>query len=216
VNVSGRLLLNGAAPGGRLSGPTNLSLHVQRVRGLSPYVLDLGVNLSLDTQTGEFTFFGLPPGTFKISVLGMPPDAYLEDLRQGGISVLDDGFTVTDLPGPSLQVSLALPAARVEGIVRGAKQEPIATVRVVLIPEASRRLDLTRFRTNSSDKDGKFVLSGIPPGTYKLFAIDNFPENGWRNAEFMQPYDYKGHSVTLAKGASISVDLTRIPWEVAP
>jgi hypothetical protein len=216
VDVIGRVLLNGEAPGGRLPGQNN-SLNIQTVQGLLRYVIgERGPGPFVDPQTGEFTITGMPPGIYKLSVSSMPPDAYLEDLRQIGASVHDEGFAVTDRPGAPLQVLLASPAARVEGIVRGPNQEPVATVRVVLIPEASRRQEVARFRTNSSDKDGKFVLSGIPPGTYKLFAIDNFPENAWRNAEFMQPYDYKGHIVTLAKGASISVDLPRIPWEVAP
>jgi protocatechuate 3,4-dioxygenase beta subunit len=227
VDVRGRVLLNGEAPGGRLQGQNN-ALNIETVRGLSRFLIYMGVNPGnpilgpaaanppSDRETGEFTIAGMPPGVYKLSVLGMPPDAYLEDLRQGNVSVYDEGFTVTDRPGDPIQALLATPGARVEGIVRDAKREPAPTVLVVLIPEASRRHDRVRFKNIASDKDGKFALRGIPPGNYKIFAIDNFPQNAWRNAEFMQKYESKGQSLTLAKGASTTVELTRIPWEATP
>lgn len=226
VDVSGRVFLNGEVPGGRLPGQ-NTSLNVQTVRGLSRYLINMGsnpgnvingfaVNPLVDRETGEFTIVGMPPGSYKLSLSGMPPDTYLEDLRQGNVSVYDEGFTITDRPGEPVQVLLSSSAAKVEGIVRNAKQEPAPTVLVVLIPEASRRQDTQRFRSIASDKDGKFVLRAIPPGTYKLFAIDNFPQNAWRNADFMQKYESKGQIVTLGKGTSTTVELIRIPAEPTP
>jgi hypothetical protein len=144
----------------------------------------------------------------------MPADAYLEDLRQGNVSVYNEGFTVTASGSDPIQLSVASPGGRVEGVVRGVNQEPVATVRVVLIPQASRRQDTRRFNSTSSDKDGKFLMRGIPPGTYTMYAIDNFPENAWRNAEFMQKYESRGQTVNVAKGVLTTIDLARIPWEV--
>jgi hypothetical protein len=225
VDVRGRVLLNGETPAGRLPGQ-NTTLNIETVRGLARYLIymdantgavnGLAMNPPMDRETGEFTIVGMPPGTYKLSLFGMPPDMYLEDLRQGNVSVYDEGFTVTDRPGDPVQLLLASPGARVEGIVRDARQAPAPTVLVVLIPESSRRQDTSRFRRIASDKDGKFVLRGIPPGTYKLFAIDNFPENTWRNAEFMQKYESRGHSVTLGRGTLTTVELPRIPWEPVP
>jgi hypothetical protein len=224
VDVRGRVLLNGEALAGRLPNQ-NPSLNIQTVRGLDRYLTGMGLNNSfnspsmqppVDRETGDFTITGMPPGSYKLSVVGMPPDAYLEDLRLGSTSAYDEGFTVTDRPGDSIQVMLTSPGAKIEGIVRGANQEPLPSVLAVLIPEASKRQDTTRFKSVASDKDGKFVLRGIPPGTYRMFALDNFPNNSWRNAEFMQKYEPKGQTVSLAKGATTTVELPRILWEQTP
>jgi hypothetical protein len=216
-DVKGRVLLNGEAPG---FASQNTTLYVETVRGLSRNLIrgsranEATAEPAVDRETGEFTIGGLLPGTYKLSVSGMPADAYLEDLRQGNVSVYNEGFTVTASGSDPIQLSVASPGGRVEGVVRGVNQEPVATVRVVLIPQASRRQDTRRFNSTSSDKDGKFLMRGIPPGTYTMYAIDNFPENAWRNAEFMQKYESRGQTVNVAKGVLTTIDLARIPWEV--
>ena len=222
VDIRGRVFLNGEAPAGRLLGTRN-TLFVQTVRGLDRFLTNMNnssnstiVQPAIDRETGDFTITAMPPGSYKLMVTGMPEDAYIEDLRQGSTSVYDEGFAVTDRPGDPIQVLLTSPGAKVDGIVRGANQEPVPSVLVVLTPEASKRQDTTRFRSIASDKDGKFVLRGIPPGTYRMFAVDNFPDDSWRNAAFMQKYESRGQTVTLGKGASTTVELPRILWEQTP
>jgi len=174
------------------------------------------INPPVDRETGEFTIGGMPPGTYKLTVSGMPADAYIEDLRQGNVSIYDEGFTITEGGSDPIQLLLASPGGRIEGVVRGRNQEPVATVRVVLIPQGPQRQDTRRFNTTTSDKDGRFVLRGIPPGAYKMFAIDNFPENAWRNADFMQKYESRGQTLNVGKGVLTTIDLARIPWEETP
>jgi hypothetical protein len=182
----------------------NMNGNIQNVAG----------GITVDRQTGEFTIPRVAPGIYKVAPR-LPPsgDIYVEDVVQGITSVYKDGFEVSDKPSEPIQLLLASPGARVEGVVRNVRQEPAVRVRIVLIPDASRRQDPTRYREAFTDKDGKFAFRGIPPGNYKAFAWESVPQSAWFNSEFIQKYDPRGQSITLDRGANVALQVTVIPRE---
>ena len=83
-------------------------------------------NISADPQTGEFTIPRVAPGIYKVAPARMPqtPDAYVADVLQGITSVYKDGFEVGDRAPEPIQILLASPGAKIDGIVRNLRQEP--------------------------------------------------------------------------------------------
>jgi hypothetical protein len=69
--------------------------------------------------------------------------------------------------------------------------KPTSGVMVLLVPEIGENLE-DNSRLDQSDSDGTFTLAEIPPGKYKLLAI----EAGWElertNWSALQPYLEKG------------------------
>jgi protocatechuate 3,4-dioxygenase beta subunit len=224
VDVRGRLMLNGEPLAGRID---NVGINLQPVRGLDLFLVNMNMNgnvpniaggITVDRQTGEFTIPRVAPGVYKVAPARLPPagDIYVEDVIQGITSVYKDGFEVTDKPPEPIQLLLTSPGARVEGVVRNLRQEPAVRARIVLVPDASRRQDPTRYREAFTDKDGKFAFRGIPPGTYKAFAWESVPQSAWFNSDFIQKYDSRGQSITLDRGANVALQLTFIPREPDP
>jgi hypothetical protein len=71
------------------------------------------------------------------------------------------------------------------------------------------------FESVITDQNGKFSISGITPGEYKIFSWDSVEEADWYNAdwydpEWLKPYETKGESVHLEEGDNRSVNLTLI------
>ena len=218
VNVPGRMIYNGDPPGRKLTNP---SLRFQVVRGIQPFFMGASNNgqgassmVTPDPDTGDFVISSMAPGVYKITLNPQAlPDAYVDDVRQGVKSVYQDGFTVTDQSTQPIEVHLAGPGGKIEGIVRTASQEPAVRARVVLVPEPARRQDLTRYSNAQTDKDGKFTLRAIPPGNYTILAWESVPQSAWLNADFMKKFESRGQPVTIERGASTGMQLTALPRE---
>jgi len=222
VDIRGRVLLNGEPLAGRID---NFGVRLQAVRGLDPFLVNMNGNVQdfangspVDRETAEFTVPRVAPGIYKVVPTRMPPtpDTYVEDVIQGITSVYKDGFEVGDRAPEPIQLLLASPGAKVEGVVRNLRQEPAFRARIVLVPDVSRRQDPTRYRDAFTDRDGKFAFRGIPPGNYKAFAWEVVPNSAWFNSDYMQKYEARGQSVTLERGATVALQLTVIPREPDP
>ncbi len=222
VETRGRVTLNGELPAGRLEG---LTLGIEVVRGVGPFLAAVPTAggrggsqpIVIDRENGEFGSGRLVPGIYKFTPGRLPQDVYLEDLRQGSVSVYSDGFTITDRPGlQPIEVMLASPGGKLEGVVRNLRQEPAARATVVLVPDVIRREDRRKYFNMQSDSDGNFAFRAIPPGTYKVFAWESVPGAAWLNAEFIRKYETRGETVVFTKGTSSTVQLIAIPKEPEP
>jgi hypothetical protein len=159
--------------------------------------------------SGTFVFSNVPDGRYSASVVPLPPNSYIADVRAGDRSVYDDGFMAGSVD--NLEVTLNSKGAKVIGVVRDAAQNPVVSARVVLVPPTARRQNLALYKAATSDAKGNFTITGIAPGEYKLFSWVTVPGNAWMNAEFMMPYEEFGKSVRLTEGASITSDVNVIP-----
>jgi hypothetical protein len=90
-----------------------------------------------------------------------------------------------------------------------AKIFPGATV--VLVPEARRRQNYALYFVASSNESGRFVIRGVPPGDYKLFAWESIPSFAYQNAAFLAKYEERGRSINVGQGGTATAELTVIP-----
>ena len=171
-----------------------------------------------------FTRSGLvaPDGTFSVpavleghyrvaGVAGLGPDLYLADVRQGAMSVFDLGFDVSTRSNDPIQVVIASGAGTVEGVVRESALKGFPGATVVLIPEASRRENLALYFPATSDASGRFVIRGVPPGDYKLFAWESIRPFAYQNAAFLAKHEERGLTVHVGQGGTASAEVTIIP-----
>jgi hypothetical protein len=127
---------------------------------------------------------------------------FVSDIRQGGRSVLDSGtITVGNEVAEPAEVILSADGGRIEGTVEGADKTS-SPVRVSLVPEGSRRDNLLLYR-RASLVAGRFTLTDIPPGNYKLFAWEDLLPGADENAEFMATYEARGRAVTVRAGIGL-------------
>jgi hypothetical protein len=165
----------------------------------------------------SFLLKDVPEGTYRPRVRfpGSEGHFYLKSARYGTNSLTDAGFTVQSGASLSLDLTLSSRVAHVDGIVVTADALPAVGAAVVLIPDPPRRNMKELFESVITDQNGKFSISGITPGEYKIFSWDSVEEADWYNAdwydpEWLKPYETKGESVHLEEGDNRSVNLTLI------
>jgi len=159
----------------------------------------------------------VPEGTYRptISLYGPDATSFLKSVRYGTSSVTDSGFTVQPGVDASLELTMSSRSAQLSGAVFDADSLPAPGVYVVLIPDPPHRNIHEKYRSTTTDQNGKLTLNGIAPGDYKLFSWDSIEQSGWYDAdwtdpEWLKPYETKGESIHLDEADKKSVNLTVI------
>jgi hypothetical protein len=157
-----------------------------------------------------FSYPNVPDGRYSIQ-LTLPASAYIEDIREGTRSIFDSGLTIENGNAPGeIQILINSDGERLEGTVLDTAQKAVVA-RVVLVPAPSRRQNASLYKTAMSNATGKFTLSGVAPGDYKLFAWEDVPNGAWQNAEFMTNYEVLGTAVRIAPGIRNDIQIRVIP-----
>ncbi len=187
----------------RLDGSLDLSSSTVRVILMPQDFIPIGggVSATLNSELG-FTLANVGEGDYMLRVYGLPPDAYVSSAFMGKRDVLRDGVSLRASAEP-LQIVVSASGARLEGSVLGENNQPFAGARVVLVPEEAqwKRQDL--FKITSSDQYGQFLLRGIAPGKYKLFAWETIDEGAYYDPDFLRPVLDQGQSLEFSSGASL-------------
>jgi hypothetical protein len=123
---------------------------------------------------GTFKIPAVPEGHYRVmTVAGLTPDLYLADVRHKAASVFNAGFDVRPGENDPIQVLIGSGAGTVSGIVQDGPAKVVAGATVALVPEAARRGNLALYVSAATDASGRFVMRGVPPGDYKLFAWES-------------------------------------------
>jgi hypothetical protein len=178
----------------------------------SPFDSAVSSNITSD-PSGAFVFPSVPEALYTFQVSGIPANAYVADIREGGVSIYDSGLKVTDQPPAPIEVIVNSNGPAIKGTVVDSAQEPVASAMVVLVPQESRRQNTALYKLSRSGTDGSFTLTAVPPGEYKLFAWESVATSAYMNADFLAKYEARGRPVTVAAGAGLNVQLTVISAE---
>jgi hypothetical protein len=208
--VTGSVAIDGHAPlnlqvkvAVQADGPT-VKIPIYQGVGARPVIAN--------DKDGSFMIPAVGTGHFRVAVSNMPPDVYVQDVRQGARSVFDSGLDVTrDDPAP-LQILLSGNAATVQGVVQDARRKGIAGAMVVLAPVVERRGNRALYKTAVADAAGNYVIHGVAPGDYRIFAWEKLNDDGsWFNSGFLQSYEQDGRAVHTTPGGSVMTSITAIP-----
>src|SRR5438093_1127587 len=77
-----------------------------------------------------------------------------------------------------MDVVISANAGQVQGVAMNDRQQPAPGIQAILIPDRTRdRIDL--YKTAITDQSGRFTMTGIPPGDYKVFAWEAIEQFGY-------------------------------------
>ena len=162
---------------------------------------------------GEAIFEDLPAGQYAIRVFSPAKPYSVVRASSPGVEISGHDLNVT--PGASLNLAVFLVGGvvTVEGFAkRGDK--PVAGVMVALVPKDPES-HLEMFRRDQSDLDGSFVLRGVIPGTYTIFAVEDAWGFQWMQPGVLERYVQHGQNLTIGELMKGSVHLPD-PVEVQP
>lgn len=159
---------------------------------------------------GSFVVENLSAGTYRVAVSGYPEEYYLKSVRLGGGDVLETGLNVdSNSRSAPIEIVLSSGGVKVSGAVLKDHQPAQATV--FLVPDAPRRDRQDLYSVKRTKPDGSFVMMGLPPGDFKLFAFEDPDPGLMSDPSLLQPYEAQGHSVHIEEGQNQTVQLDLIP-----
>jgi hypothetical protein len=217
------------------SGNMALTVVTEDGRNLT-HALEDGREIPLDAAEiqpeGHFVFHELPPGKYRIGWLGQlwikrpPPDQaaiYLTGATIAGHDALRDGFEIK--AGEEISDASIVVATGTGGIkakVRGVDGKPRPDVLVLLVPVEEMKMQWHRYQVGCSYPTGYVYLGGIPPGDYKIFAMEAPPvthyiqpwscgaleKPRWEDLKF---YEKDSTPIRIVAGSTSELDLRLIP-----
>jgi hypothetical protein len=137
-------------------------------------------------------------------------NAYVKSMSLGDRDVLTDGLTIGDQVRDRLVITVGMKGGTIQGRVVNEDKKPVGAATVVLIPESNWRFQ-TNHKFASTNLDGRFDLSGIAPGDYKVFAWEAAEPGSWQNPNFVRNYESRGTAIHIGEDKNYEMELKSIP-----
>src|SRR5262249_36596203 len=149
-------------------------------------------------------FATLAAGTYQLSIPGIPAPFFVQAARFGdGPNLMERGISLPHGTTESIEIMIAENGGEVRGTVRQA----FASY-VVLVPEGHVGLRPDLYKVVQTDNNGAYVIGGIAPGAYRLYAWDSVSGNPFFDSEYLTPLIPLGIPVTIETGTVREVELS--------
>jgi hypothetical protein len=141
---------------------------------------------------GTFDVVNLPPGTFRFQIIGpvlaaggwVPRSAVLD-----GRDLLDADFTIPAGSGRGeVTVTLTDKVTELSGVLQMASGAPVSDVFVIAYAADRSRWGpgARRVQAVRPAVDGRYSMSGLPPGDYLLAAVLDVDQDDWNDPVFLE------------------------------
>ena len=200
---------------------SRLSVILHRIDGAedfadSIFFSDGGPALSAFGQVkddGSFELKDVLPGLYEIEIssnLAAMADALVESVTAGTKDVADTGLNING-GTLAMDVTVSLGAGEVNGTAVNEKKEPIANAVVVAVPEEKFRTRQSHYQRGATDQDGRFLLHGLRPGKYTLYAWEVLDGEDYLDPDFLKKFEDQGTPIKVEKASRQTVALKVIP-----
>jgi len=162
----------------------------------------------------RFRLENVLPGIWDIGVEPIPKGGYLKAMLLGDQDVLTEDMVIGPESRGPLTIVLSTRGARLEGHVES--EQPLGNRRavVLLAPMGKYSHVLSFHREALTQGNGRFVMEGLTPGPYKLYAFEEMETYAWFNPDFLKPYEERGVPVDLREGQTAKQNVPLLPAPV--
>jgi len=157
---------------------------------------------------GTFLLNNVAPGEYRL-VVGCPgcqPSFYVREARLNSVDVLHQPLLIPNTEPGALEIVLSLNAGQIDGTVLDDQSQPVPGIQTVLIPDRFRE-PFEAYKTAVTDSNGHFIIHGIEPGEYKIFAWDAIEEYVYFDPDFLRAFEQQGKPVSISESSKQTVDV---------
>ena len=199
VTISGQL---------RMESGTTFTLRSARVLLEPDKALPTGPVAGDIHPDGTFSVSGVLPEQYTVELLGLPDGYYLKGTSSGSDEQPGGRIDLRHAAG-SISVLVAA-GSTVVGSVSDHEHQPAPGVNVVLIPALQNGQVLEGYKSVATDREGKFRIGGLAPGTYEVFAIEGIEPNTYVDPDFLASVQDYSQSVTLQDRSTENINIELI------
>jgi hypothetical protein len=152
---------------------------------------------------GSFHISKLAPERYRIEAQG-PAGSYVKSIRFGERDITSDNLDLTPGIGGAMEIVLSANAGSVTGVVRDRDGKPAPFAMVELWSASLSELP----NGATADGTGRFRISDLAPGDYRVAAWDIANPSMLQNPDFLARFEGSATKVSLAESASASVEVT--------
>jgi hypothetical protein len=168
-----------------------------------------GSNAVVD-RAGNFEWKNVVPGNYIVQVFGGDDQGFfLRSATLGGRDI-STGFTAS---GPvTVELVVSTKGGTIEGTVLEKEKDvdddhPASSATVVAVPEEKYRNLPDRFLASETDQHGRFMIRGLPPGSYTLYAWQDLEDGVYKDPDFLRSQEAKGMAVKVEENSNQKVEL---------
>ena len=153
-----------------------------------------------DSQTPAFK--GVPPGSYKVVAHNLN-NSCIGSLSSGGTDLLREDLTVVSgsAQAASIEVSLRTDCATLTGTMNA--NSPPVNVSAIVVPGSAGMEPKLVFASN-----GNFVLPGLAPGEYTVYAFSDISDLEYANPEALR--EFSGQKISVGPNEKATVQLNLI------
>jgi hypothetical protein len=161
-------------------------------------------------KDGSFKIENVPPGEWVVNINPSPLGTFQKSVRLGDKDYLYKKIEIPPGSDAPLNVVVSSNTATIEGEVDAGGAD-VKRAGILLAP-VGKMHDLLRFYSSAiPDQAGKFKLTRVAPGKYKIFALEKFAASPYENPESAEALDALGQDLEVAEGANIQFNPKLIP-----
>jgi hypothetical protein len=212
-DISGSMQVEGAAPVVPKPDGTQPAPPPMRVQVVLQPLERIGQSPRAPVENdGTFVLHNVASNVYLLTVMG-GPGKYLKSVRFGDREVSNAEIDLTQQSGGSLNIVFSTDGGQIDGTVQSKNGDAAAGMFVTIAPreEYEGRRDL--FKQAITDQSGHFHVADIAPGSYKVFAWEEFDWMTMQSPEVRKIFESKAASVTVGANGRESIQLKAISAE---
>src|SRR6267142_1428731 len=208
VSVKGRLSVDSQPPS-TLPGLDSIRIALVPPRaGTANIGVIPGIHTPIQPD-GTFTYPSLIPDVYRVTIGGLPPDAFVKQARHGNVDVLSNSMKISGSDSDPINVLISLKGGRIDGTVVDERGKPVANITAVLVPDKLRhRTDL--YKTATTDANGHFTIRGITPGEYSVVAQTKLEPYAYFDPDFLKQFEKQSELVRISESSKAVVNVKAI------
>jgi hypothetical protein len=130
-------------------------------------------------EDGKWHFGRLPPDVYHFSFWPNPDHYFVKAILIDGEPQAGNLLDLSARMPQAIEVVLALSTGVITGSVTNG-QEPVPAVTIVLMNETTQETA----KLERVPAGGQFEINSLAPGTYRLYALEDFDRDAWASDEF--------------------------------
>lgn len=168
-------------------------VHGQLVRGRFGIAFEPQAQLGelapgISNGDGTFVIRQVPPGRYTLRASDLR-QCYPMDATISGIDALQEGFLILPNSDPEMTLKVSCGFGAVEGKVADNGGNAVERAFVVLAPASLERMKQSgAIRATRTVGQGEFAFLDVPPGDYRLVALESRPRLNEQADEFWREY----------------------------